>query len=345
MSAATRERVAHPDRVEDEDNFGLYLDKIGAVPLLIPEEEVKLAKSIEVGLFAAQLLAIRLDERQPATNDPKDIDAAAAKRCESYTVEELETLAELGQVAYADFVAANTRLVVSLAKKYTDKGLSLDDLVQEGNLGMMHAVEMFDYTKGFKFSTYATWWIKQALGRAVAGSGAQTIRLPLKWKAEKDKIAAISNRYRRENGGEEITPEQLADELGISVKRVLELQRAPSTISYNQQVGSDDSASELEDRITMNEPEHDEAVEKKVLREQLRQTLVEILSERELAVIKARFGFEGRDPLVFKEIGVEHGVTGEYARQMYKDARNKIRARAEEDPSFAALLASLDSSL
>jgi len=281
-----------------------YLKQIGRISLLNAEQEVELARRIEAGLFAAE----RLND---GTRLQPDVRA------------ELEWLAEDGQRAKNHLLEANLRLVVSLAKRHTGRGMLFLDLIQEGNLGLIRAVEKFDYTKGFKFSTYATWWIKQAITRALADQ-ARTIRIPVHMVEVINKLARV-HRQMTTDLGREPTPEELAVELEMTPERVVEVQgygREP--ISLHSPLGTEGD-SEFGDLIEDSEaitPE--DAVASALLQEQLH-TILEALSEREAGVVAMRFGLGDGRPKTLEEIGRAYGVTRERIRQIESKTMTKLR--------------------
>lgn len=281
-----------------------YLKQIGKVPLLNAEQEVELAKRIEAGLFAEDKLA------QPDKLAPK------LKR-------ELEIIAEDGRWAKNHLLEANLRLVVSLAKRYTGRGMLFLDLIQEGNLGLIRAVEKFDYTKGFKFSTYATWWIRQAITRAMADQ-ARTIRIPVHMVEVINKLARVQ-RQMLQDLGREPTPEELAKELDMTPEKVIEVQKyGREPISLHTPLG-EDGDSEFGDLIEDSEAVVPaDAVSFTLLQEQLHSVL-DTLSEREAGVVSMRFGLTDGQPKTLDEIGKVYGVTRERIRQIESKTMSKLR--------------------
>ena len=281
-----------------------YLKQIGKVPLLSADQEVDLAKRIEAGLFAEQKLAevagLSVDAR---------ID--------------LEWIAEDGRRAKNHLLEANLRLVVSLAKRYTGRGMLFLDLIQEGNLGLIRAVEKFDYTKGYKFSTYATWWIRQAITRAMADQ-ARTIRIPVHMVEVINKLARVQ-RQMLQDLGREPTPEELAAELDMTPEKVIEVQKyGREPISLHTPLG-EDGDSEFGDLIEDSEAiQPGEAVSFTLLQEQLHSVL-DTLSEREAGVVSMRFGLTDGQPKTLDEIGKVYGVTRERIRQIESKAMSKLR--------------------
>jgi RNA polymerase primary sigma factor len=281
-----------------------YLKQIGKVPLLNAEQEVELAKRIEAGLFAEEKLA-----ESERMNTDQRID--------------MEWIAEDGRRAKNHLLEANLRLVVSLAKRYTGRGMLFLDLIQEGNLGLIRAVEKFDYTKGYKFSTYATWWIRQAITRAMADQ-ARTIRIPVHMVEVINKLARVQ-RQMLQDLGREPTPEELAVELDMTPEKVVEVQKyGREPISLHTPLG-EDGDSEFGDLIEDSEAiQPGEAVSFTLLQEQLHSVL-DTLSEREAGVVSMRFGLTDGQPKTLDEIGKVYGVTRERIRQIESKTMSKLR--------------------
>jgi RNA polymerase primary sigma factor len=281
-----------------------YLKQIGKVPLLNAEQEVELAKRIEAGLFAEDKLA------------SSDKIAPKLRR-------ELEIISEDGRRAKNHLLEANLRLVVSLAKRYTGRGMLFLDLIQEGNLGLIRAVEKFDYTKGYKFSTYATWWIRQAITRAMADQ-ARTIRIPVHMVEVINKLARVQ-RQMLQDLGREPTPEELAKELDMTPEKVVEVQKyGREPISLHTPLG-EDGDSEFGDLIEDSEAVVPaDAVSFTLLQEQLHSVL-DTLSEREAGVVSMRFGLTDGQPKTLDEIGKVYGVTRERIRQIESKTMSKLR--------------------
>jgi len=281
-----------------------YLKQIGKVALLNAEQEVELAKRIEAGLFAEERLGAG------TTMEPK------IRR-------ELEWIAQDGRRAKNHLLEANLRLVVSLAKRYTGRGMLFLDLIQEGNLGLIRAVEKFDYTKGYKFSTYATWWIRQAITRAMADQ-ARTIRIPVHMVEVINKLARVQ-RQMLQDLGREPTPEELAKELDMTPEKVVEVQKyGREPISLHTPLG-EDGDSEFGDLIEDSEAVVPaDAVSFTLLQEQLHQVL-DTLSEREAGVVSMRFGLTDGQPKTLDEIGKVYGVTRERIRQIESKTMSKLR--------------------
>ncbi|MEU4117406.1 RNA polymerase sigma factor [Kitasatospora sp. NPDC028055] len=281
-----------------------YLKQIGKVPLLNAEQEVELAKRIEAGLFAEDKLS-------------------AADKLAPKLKRELEIIAEDGRRAKNHLLEANLRLVVSLAKRYTGRGMLFLDLIQEGNLGLIRAVEKFDYTKGYKFSTYATWWIRQAITRAMADQ-ARTIRIPVHMVEVINKLARVQ-RQMLQDLGREPTPEELAKELDMTPEKVIEVQKyGREPISLHTPLG-EDGDSEFGDLIEDSEAVVPaDAVSFTLLQEQLHSVL-DTLSEREAGVVSMRFGLTDGQPKTLDEIGKVYGVTRERIRQIESKTMSKLR--------------------
>ncbi len=286
------------------DSVHTYLKAIGRRQLLTASQEVELAKRIEAGLYAEHKLETE-------------------KRLSARAREELELIAEDGRRAKAHMLEANLRLVVSVAKKYADRGLSLLDVVQEGNLGLIRAVEKFDYTKGYKFSTYAMWWIRQAIQRGFADS-ARTIRLPVHVLEMLSKLSRVE-RDMHQRLGREPTPEELAVELDKSPAQVQELLRTSrQPISLDSTIGEDGETrigDLIEDTDTL---EASELVDRQLMADQLRRAL-SVLSPREEKIMAMRFGLYDGTPRTLDEIGKHLGLTRERIRQLEKESLSKLR--------------------
>jgi len=282
-----------------------YLKLIGRVPLLNAEQEVDLAKRIEAGLFAEEKLA-----------------EGSQNLCAGARID-LEQVAEDGRRAKDHLLEANLRLVVSLARRYTGRGMLFLDLIQEGNLGLIRGVEKFDYTKGYKFSTYATWWIRQAITRAMADQS-RTIRLPAHVAEALSKLARVQ-RQMLQDLGREATPEELAVKLDMTPERVVEvLKYGREPISLHTPLG-EDGDSELGDLIEDSEAiQPGDAVSFTLLQEQL-QSILDTLSEREAGVVSMRFGLTDGQPKTLGEVGKVYGVTRERIRQIESKTMSKLR--------------------
>jgi RNA polymerase primary sigma factor len=308
-----REQGDGSKRAATGDLVRIYLREIGRVPLLTAQDEVDLAKSIEAGLFAEEML-------QAGT-------AAAGPGAE---IAELAMLAADGMQAKQRLIEANLRLVVSIAKRYIGRGLVFLDLIQEGNLGLIRAVEKFDYTKGYKFSTYATWWIRQAITRAIADQ-ARTIRIPVHMVETINKMARIQRQLHQELG-REATPEEIGAEMGLSAERVADIQRiAQEPVSLQSPIGEEDSdlGDFIEDADAVVPMEAAAFI---MLQDQLEHVL-DKLSVREQRIIQLRFGLTDGHPRTLEEVGREFGVTRERIRQIESKTLAKLR-----HPSRAQML-------
>jgi len=314
----TRRRQRHMQRPVHRDTGGggtsdpvrMYLKEIGRVPLLTGPEEVALAKRIEAGTFAAEQLA-----DLAAAGELDGLDAVERKR--------LERRARDGERAKSELTQANLRLVVSIAKRYVGRGMLILDLIQEGNLGLMRAVEKFDYTKGFKFSTYATWWIRQAITRAIADQ-ARTIRIPVHMVESINKVHRVQRQMIQELEREP-TIEELADKVDMTPARVREIMRiSQDPLSLDSPVGEEDD-SNLADFI---EDQHAEAPAEMAARMMLNDAVEEALQElndREKAVVRMRFGLDDGQARTLEEVGREFGVTRERIRQIESKTLAKLR--------------------
>jgi len=287
------------------DLVRIYLREIGKVPLLTAHEEVELAKAIEAGLFAREVLA-------------GDCEAAACAADGA----ELGIIIDEGDRARQRLIEANLRLVVSIAKRYIGRGMLFLDLIQEGNLGLIRAVEKFDYTKGYKFSTYATWWIRQAITRAIADQ-ARTIRIPVHMVETINKMARVQRQMHQDLGREPL-PSEVAAEMGIPADRVAEIQRvAQEPVSLQAPIGEEDSdlGDFIEDADAVVPME---AAAFMMLQSQLEQVL-ETLSPREQRIIQLRFGLIDGHPRTLEEVGRDFGVTRERIRQIESKTLVKLR--------------------
>ena len=298
------------------DSVHTYLKSIGRTSLLTAEQEVDLAKRIEAGLFAEHKLETMALESRAGLDE-------AYRR-------DLELIAEDGRRAKAHMLEANLRLVVSVAKKYSDRGLSLLDVVQEGNLGLIRAVEKFDYTKGYKFSTYAMWWIRQAIQRGFADS-ARTIRLPVHVLEMLSKLSRVE-RDMHQRLGREPTPEELAVELDRTPDQIEELLRTSrQPISLDSTIGEDGETS-IGDLIEdVDAPEASELVDRQLMAEQLRSAL-DALTPREATIMAMRFGLYDGNPHTLDEIGRALGLTRERIRQLEKQSLSKLRHPSRAQP-------------
>jgi RNA polymerase primary sigma factor len=316
MAGAAAQATAAEVDLDDQtsamgDSVHTYLKSIGRTSLLTAEQEVNLAKRIEAGLFAEHKLAT--EPELPA----------AYRR-------DLEEVADDGRRAKAHMLEANLRLVVSVAKKYSDRGLSLLDVVQEGNLGLIRAVEKFDYTKGYKFSTYAMWWIRQAIQRGFADS-ARTIRLPVHVLEMLSKLSRVE-RDMHQRLGREPTPEELAVELDRTPDQIEELLRTSrQPISLDSTIGEDGETS-IGDLIEdVDAPEASELVDRQLMADQLRHAL-DALTPREATIMAMRFGLYDGNPHTLDEIGRALGLTRERIRQLEKQSLSKLRHPSRAQP-------------
>lgn len=307
-SEALRQARKDAELTASADSVRAYLKQIGKVALLNAEEEVELAKRIEAGLYCTQLMTEFAERGEKLTT--------AQRR-------DYQWICRDGDRAKNHLLEANLRLVVSLAKRYTGRGMAFLDLIQEGNLGLIRAVEKFDYTKGYKFSTYATWWIRQAITRAMADQ-ARTIRIPVHMVEVINKLGRIQ-RELLQDLGREPTPEELAKEMDITPEKVLEIQQyAREPISLDQTIG-DEGDSQLGDFIEDSEAVVAvDAVSFTLLQDQL-QSVLETLSEREAGVVRLRFGLTDGQPRTLDEIGQVYGVTRERIRQIESKTMSKLR--------------------
>jgi RNA polymerase primary sigma factor len=284
----------------------MYLKEIGKVPLLTAEEEVDLAKRIEAGLFASEKLA-----------------SPSARKLDAKLSRELEAIERDGQIAKRKLVEANLRLVVSIAKRYVGRGMLFLDLIQEGNLGLIRAVEKFDYTKGYKFSTYATWWIRQAITRAIADQ-ARTIRIPVHMVETINKLIRIQRQLLQDLGREPM-PEEIAKEMDLTpdkVREILKVSQEP--VSLETPIGEEED-SHLGDFIEDSDAVVPvDAASFILLQEQL-DSVLHTLSDREKKVIQLRFGLTDGHPRTLEEVGREFGVTRERIRQIESKTLSKLR--------------------
>ena len=307
-SEALRQARKDAELTASADSVRAYLKQIGKVALLNAEEEVDLAKRIEAGLYGAERLRQAEEEGQKLSPQMR---------------RDLNWIVRDGERAKNHLLEANLRLVASLAKRYTGRGMAFLDLIQEGNLGLIRAVEKFDYTKGYKFSTYATWWIRQAITRAMADQ-ARTIRIPVHMVEVINKLGRIQ-RELLQDLGREPTPEELAKEMDITPDKVLEIQQyAREPISLDQTIG-DEGDSQLGDFIEDSEAVVAvDAVSFTLMQDQLTSVL-QTLSEREAGVVRLRFGLTDGQPRTLDEIGQVYGVTRERIRQIESKTMSKLR--------------------
>lgn len=304
-------RRGHTNDNPAADLVRVYLNGIGKTALLSAEDEVELAQQIEVGLYAAHLL-----------EDP-DIKLTRAKK------RDLKILAKQGRKARSHLLEANLRLVVSLAKRYTGRGMPLLDLIQEGNLGLIRAMEKFDYSKGFKFSTYATWWIRQAITRGMADQS-RTIRLPVHLVEQVNKLSRIK-REMYQHLGREATNEELAEESGIEESKIeLLLRQSRDPVSLDMPVGADEEAP-LGDFIEDAEATDAETAVVASLRHSDIRAVLATLEQREQDVIRLRYGLDDGVPRTLDQIGRKFGLSRERVRQIEREVMAKLRDGARAD--------------
>jgi RNA polymerase primary sigma factor len=300
--------------LEGRDSVGLYLDEIAKTPLLDAVREVNLAKTIEAGLFAEEWL------RKGVTG---------AKAPGGATQAELEWLAQEGQRAMGEFVSANLRLVVSIARKYGRSAMPLLDLIQEGNTGLIRAVEKFDYTKGYKFSTYATWWVRQAITRGIAQQG-RIVRLPVHVVEELNQVSNVRRSLEKQLGREP-HPEEIGLELGMETERVLDLLSwGRDHVSLDAPI-DDEGDTSLGDLVAL---ESDPSTQDAVLDEESRQLLKKLvggLDDRAADIIRSRYGLVDGCQHKLADIGLRHGISAERVRQLEREALRKLRAMAGPD--------------
>jgi RNA polymerase sigma factor (sigma-70 family) len=306
--------------IEGRDSVGLYLDEIARTPLLDAETEVELSKTIEAGLLAEHLLAEgRIGRRKGGA--PK-----------SATQEELEWLAEEGRKAVQRFTEANLRLVVSIARKYGRAQMPMLDLIQEGNTGLIRAVEKFDYTKGYKFSTYATWWVRQAITRGIAQQ-ARVVRLPVHVVEELNQVGSARRTLERQLGRDP-DPEEIATELDMDIERVIDLLRwGREHVSLDSPVDEDGDTSLGDLMAQETTPSPDLEVLDVESRDRLN-SLVGLLDERAADIIRSRYGLVDGRQHKLADIGAKHGISAERVRQLEREAIQKLRKAA--DPDLAA---------
>jgi RNA polymerase primary sigma factor len=317
MAART---ISASREIEGRDSVGLYLDEIARTPLLDAATEVELSKTIEAGLFAEHLLAVGRVGRKKGGAPMTATEA------------ELEWLAEEGRKAVTQFINANLRLVVSIARKYGRAQMPMLDLIQEGNTGLIRAVEKFDYAKGYKFSTYATWWVRQAITRGIAQQ-ARVVRLPVHVVEELNQVGGARRTLERQLGREP-EPEEIATELGMSLDRVLDLLAwGRDHVSLDTPV-DDDGDTSLGDLMAQEtSPGPDDTVLDVEARDRL-DALVSKLDERAADIIRARYGLlDGRQHKL-ADIGARHGISAERVRQLEREALQKLRRLG--DPDLAA---------
>ena len=305
-----------PEGVSVEDPVRMYLKEIGKVPLLSADEEIELAQKMEAGSVAVEKIPL-LKERLAETGDEQEKEEIQAE------IKALQLDVDRGSDAKKRLAEANLRLVVSIAKRYVGRGMQFLDLIQEGNLGLIKAVEKFDYHKGFKFSTYATWWIRQAITRAIADQ-ARTIRIPVHMVETINKLIRVSRQLLQELGREP-TPEEIAAQLDMPVERVREILKiSQEPVSLETPIGEEED-SHLGDFIQDdNVPVPAEAAAQTLLKEQLDEVL-DTLTEREQKVLRLRFGMNDGRARTLEEVGKEFDVTSESIRQIEAKALRKLR--------------------
>ncbi|KAK1181569.1 RNA polymerase sigma factor RpoD/SigA [Streptomyces sp. NPDC059679] len=298
--------------IADRDLVGMYLDEIARTPLLDAAKEVELSQAIEAGVYAQQIL----------DGEIEDALAAGASRGE------LEAIAAEGARAKDVFIRSNLRLVVAVARRYPRSGLPLLDLIQEGNAGLVRAVEKFDYTKGFKFSTYATWWIRQAITRSIADQS-RTIRLPVHLVEELGRIRRVQREFNREHGRE---PEhsEIAAELGSTTERVSDvLDWARDPVSLNMSV-DDEGETQFGDLLEDTSAVSPEQSVMTLLRSEELEDLIGRLDDRTASIIKARYGIDDGRERTLTEVGKQHGLTRERIRQIEKHALLELKKMARQ---------------
>jgi RNA polymerase primary sigma factor len=310
----------HTREIEGRDSVGLYLDEIARTPLLDAVTEVELSKAIEAGLFARALL----DEGRVGRKK------GGAPRYA--TQDELEWMVEEGERAVQHFIEANLRLVVSIARKYGRSQMPMLDLVQEGNTGLIRAVEKFDYRKGFKFSTYATWWVRQAITRGIAQQ-ARVVRLPVHVVEELNQVGAARRTLERQLGREP-EPAEIAEELGLDVDRVIDLLSwGREHVSLDTPV-DDDGDTSLGDLIAQETAPGPDSTFLDVESRDRLSHLVELLDDRAADIIRSRYGLVDGRQHKLADIGAKHGISAERVRQLEREALQRLRELA--DPDLAA---------
>ncbi|MFF0437295.1 RNA polymerase sigma factor RpoD/SigA [Streptomyces sp. NPDC004327] len=303
--------------IADRDLVGMYLDEIARTPLLDAAKEVELSQTIEAGVYAQQIL-----------DGEAESEAGGASR------EELEALVAEGERAKDLFIKSNLRLVVAVARRYPRSGLPLLDLIQEGNAGLVRAVEKFDYAKGFKFSTYATWWIRQAITRSIADQS-RTIRLPVHLVEELGRIRRVQREFNRENGRDP-EPAEIAEELGSTPERVTDvLDWARDPVSLNMSV-DDEGETQFGDLLEDTSAISPEQSVLTLLRSEELDDLIDKLDHRTASIIRMRYGIEDGRERTLTEVGKEHGLTRERIRQIEKHALLELKKMAR-DTGFDAV--------
>ncbi|CAM5591442.1 RNA polymerase principal sigma factor HrdD [Streptomyces spiroverticillatus] len=305
--------------IADRDLVGMYLDEIARTPLLDAAKEVELSQTIEAGVYARQILDGEVEDSQ---------EAGVASR------EELEALYEAGERAKDLFIRSNLRLVVAVARRYPRSGLPLLDLIQEGNAGLVRAVEKFDYAKGFKFSTYATWWIRQAITRSIADQS-RTIRLPVHLVEELGRIRRVQREFNRENGRDP-EHEEIAKELDAKPQRisdVLDWARDPVSLNMPVDDGGETQFGDLLEDTSAVSPEQSVL---SMLRSEELEDLIGKLDQRTASIIRMRYGIEDGRERTLTEVGKEHGLTRERIRQIEKHALLELKKMAHDTGFDAA---------
>ncbi|MDT0379426.1 sigma-70 family RNA polymerase sigma factor [Streptomyces sp. DSM 42041] len=308
--------------VADRDLVGMYLDEIARTPLLDAEKEVQLSLDIEAGVYAGRIL--------DGFEDPVSQDAPSATADRA----ELEALVAQGERAKDVFIRSNLRLVVAVARRYPRSGLPLLDLIQEGNAGLVRAVEKFDYQKGFKFSTYATWWIRQAITRSIADQS-RTIRLPVHLVEELGRIRRVQREFNKEHG-REAEPAEVAGELGSTPERVADvLDWARDPVSLNMSV-DDEGETQFGDLLEDTSAHSPEDSVLTLLRREELDGLIGRLDHRTASIIKARYGMVDGRERTLTEVGKQHGLTRERIRQIEKHALLELKKLAHDTGFDAA---------
>ncbi|WP_225800433.1 sigma-70 family RNA polymerase sigma factor [Streptomyces sp. NK15101] len=303
--------------IADRDLVGMYLDEIARTPLLDAAKEVELSQTIEAGVYAQEIL-----------------DGEVESEAGGATREELEALVAEGERAKDLFIKSNLRLVVAVARRYPRSGLPLLDLIQEGNAGLVRAVEKFDYAKGFKFSTYATWWIRQAITRSIADQS-RTIRLPVHLVEELGRIRRVQREFNREHGREP-EPAEIAEELGSTAERVTDvLDWARDPVSLNMSV-DDEGETQFGDLLEDTSAISPEQSVLTLLRSEELDDLIDKLDHRTASIIRMRYGIEDGRERTLTEVGKEHGLTRERIRQIEKHALLELKKMAR-DTGFDAV--------
>ncbi|MDT0268269.1 sigma-70 family RNA polymerase sigma factor [Streptomyces sp. DSM 44915] len=319
--AAGSVRSSASSDATERDLVGMYLDEIARTPLLDAAKEVELSLAIEAGLYARRLL----DGLEEPVGGAASASASRA---------ELEALVSEGERAKDSFIRSNLRLVVAVARRYPRAGLPLLDLIQEGNAGLVRAVEKFDYTKGFKFSTYATWWIRQAITRSIADQS-RTIRLPVHLVEELGRIRRVQREFNREHGREP-EPAEVAGELGSTPERVQDvLDWARDPVSLNMSV-DDEGETQFGDLLEDTSAASPEQSVLVMMRREGLEDLIGRLDQRTAAIIKARYGIEDGRERTLTEVGKQHGLTRERIRQIEKRALLELKRMANDSGFDAA---------